>query len=149
MSPPRACRSPTRRCSTPLPGPAPSASKPCRAAPPRRSLSNNDREALAALRRNIEALGEIARARIVPGDATRPPRAAAACAVAFLDPPYGSGLAGPALAALAAAGWLTPTALVVIETAARETVAPLPGFTLLDQRVYGAARLVFLRREPR
>ena len=67
-----------------------------------------DREALAVLRKNIAALGEGARAQIVPGDATRPPRAMARCAVAFLDPPYRSGLAAPALAALDAAGWLAP-----------------------------------------
>ena len=28
-----------------------------------------------------------------------------------------------------------------------EAMAPPPGFTQLDERVYGAARLVFLRRE--
>ncbi len=107
----------------------------------------SEREALAALRRNVGALGEEDRAQIVAGDATRPPRAAFACAVAFLDPPYHSGLAGPAVAALAAVGWLTPDALVVIEVAAREEL-PLPaGFTLMDERVYGAARLVFVRRE--
>jgi 16S rRNA (guanine966-N2)-methyltransferase len=105
-----------------------------------------DPGALAILRRNLEGLGETARSRIVPGDATRPPRGAVACAVAFLDPPYRSGFAGPALTALAAAGWLTPDALVVIETAAREEVPLAGGFILLDDRVYGAARLVFLRR---
>jgi 16S rRNA (guanine966-N2)-methyltransferase len=105
-----------------------------------------DHDALAALRRNIETLGETTHTRIMPGDATRPPRGTAACAVAFLDPPYRSGLAGPALTALAAAGWLTPEALVVIETAAGEEFPPGEGFTLLDERVYGAARLVFLRR---
>ena len=68
----------------------------------------NDREALAALRRNIADLGETARSRVIAGDATRPPRAPIACAVAFLDPPYASGLAVPALTALAAAGWLCP-----------------------------------------
>jgi len=107
----------------------------------------NEREALAALRRNVGALGEAERAHIVAGDATRPPRAAFACAVAFLDPPYRSGLAAPSLVALAAAGWLAPDALVVIEVAAREDFPPAPGFSLIDQRVYGAARLVFLRRE--
>jgi len=107
----------------------------------------SEREALAALRRNVAALGEADRAQIIAGDATRPPRAAFACAVAFLDPPYRSGLAAPALSALAAAGWLTPDALVVIEVAAREEL-PLPaGFSMMDERVYGAARLVFLRRE--
>ena len=106
-----------------------------------------DRDALSTLRRNIEILGETARSRIILGDATRPPRGPVTCAVTFLDPPYRSGLAGPALAALAAAGWLTPAALVVIEVAAREEFSPAKGFTLLEERVYGAARLVFLRRE--
>ena len=105
-----------------------------------------DHDALATLRHNIETLGETTRTRIMPGDATRPPRGTVACAVAFLDPPYRSGLAGPALAALAAAGWLTPDALVAIETAAREELPPADGFTLLDERIYGAARLTFLRR---
>lgn len=104
------------------------------------------REALAALRRNVAALGESERAHIVAGDATRPPRAPFACAVAFLDPPYRSGLAAPALTALAAAGWLAPDALVVVEIAASETLPPPAGFTIVDERVYGAARLVFLRR---
>ena len=86
------------------------------------------------------------RSRIIAGDAARPPRAAIACAVAFLDPPYRSGLAGPALTALAAAGWLAAEALVAIEIAAREELPPVEGFTLLDERRYGAARLVLLRR---
>jgi len=107
----------------------------------------SEREALAALRRNVGALGEGDQAQIIAGDATRPPRATLACAVAFLDPPYKSGLAAPALGALAAAGWLTRDALVVIEVAAREDLPPVPGFTMIDERVYGAARLVCLRRE--
>jgi 16S rRNA (guanine966-N2)-methyltransferase len=106
----------------------------------------NDRAALAALRRNIADLDETARARVIVGDATRPPRAPLACAVAFVDPPYKSGLAAPALTALAAACWLTPNALAVVEIGAREAFAPPAGFALLDERVYGAARLVFLRR---
>jgi 16S rRNA (guanine966-N2)-methyltransferase len=107
-----------------------------------------DREALAILRRNIAILGEEDRARVMPADATRPPRAGFACAVAFLDPPYGSGLAATALGALAAAGWLTPDALAIVEVAAKEEFVPPPGFTMADERVYGAARLVFLQREP-
>ena len=107
----------------------------------------SEREALTALRRNVGALGEGERAHIVAGDATRPPRAVLACAVAFLDPPYHSGLAAPALGALAAADWLTHTALIVIEVAAREELSLPEGFTLVEERVYGAARLVFLRRK--
>ena len=106
-----------------------------------------DRSALGILRQNIEALGEGDRARVLYGDATHPPRASFPCAVAFLDPPYRSGLAGAALTALAAAGWLVPGALAIAEIAAREELALLAGFTLVDERVHGAARLVFLRRE--
>ena len=106
----------------------------------------NGREALAALRRNIAALGEEERAHVVTGDAARPPRAPFVCALVFLDPPYNSGLAVPVLTALAAAGWLIPRALAVVEIAAAEILAPPAGFTRLDERVYGAARLVFLRR---
>jgi 16S rRNA (guanine966-N2)-methyltransferase len=104
-----------------------------------------DRDALAVLKKNIEALGESARARVLPGDATHPPRAMSPCAVAFLDPPYRSGLADAALPALGAAGWLAPGTLAVVEIAAREHFAPPTGFILVDERVYGAARLMFLR----
>jgi 16S rRNA (guanine966-N2)-methyltransferase len=103
-------------------------------------------EALAALRRNVASLGESDRTQILPYDATRPPRAGKRCAVVFIDPPYRSGLAAPALAAIDAAGWLTPDALAVIEIGTREEFHPPAGFTPLDQRAYGAARLVFLRR---
>jgi 16S rRNA (guanine966-N2)-methyltransferase len=106
-----------------------------------------DPEALAILRRNVASLGESARAEILPCDATRPPRAGLRCAVAFLDPPYRSGLAAAALGAIAAAGCLAADALTVIEVGAHEEFVPPAGFTLLDGRVYGAARLVFLRRE--
>ena len=102
----------------------------------------SDAQALTALRRNIAALAETGRARIIAGDACRPPPAAFACKLVFLDPPYGAGLA-----ALAAAGWLAPDAIAVIEIAAREEFLAPPGFTSIDERVYGAARLVFLRRQ--
>jgi 16S rRNA (guanine966-N2)-methyltransferase len=105
----------------------------------------NGREAFAALRRNVAVLGEGARAQIISGDATRPPRASFACALAFLDPPYGSGIAPNALTALAAAGWLEAEALAIVEVAAREPFAAPSAFTMIDERVYGAARLVFLR----
>ena len=107
----------------------------------------DNRAALAALRRNIDMLDEDEHAHVVRGDATRPPRALFRCAVAFLDPPYGSGLAATALAALDAAGWLAPGAVAVVEVAAGDDFAPPAGFATIDSRVYGAARLIFLRRE--
>jgi len=106
-----------------------------------------EKAALAMLRANLAALDEYDNAYVLAGDATHPPRAPYSCAVAFLDPPYHSGLAAPALAALAGSGWLADDVLAVIELAARE-VLPLPdGFLPIDERIYGAARLIFLQRE--
>ena len=95
----------------------------------------------------VAALGESDRAEIVPGDAARPPRARLKCAVAFVDPPYRSGLAAPALEALDRADWLAPDALAIVELGKREELVPPAAFTFLDERVYGTARLVFLRRK--
>lgn len=102
------------------------------------------REALDAIRHNVEACREGPRAKILRADATRPPRASVACGVIFLDPPYHKGLAAPALAALVAAGWLAQRAICCVELAADEDFTPPEGFEALDERRYGAARIVLL-----
>ena len=61
--------------------------------------------------------------------------------LAFLDPPYGSGLGGQALARLA----LAPGAWASLETA-RGEVIDVPGFALEAERVHGKAKLNLLRR---
>ncbi len=104
-----------------------------------------DADALVVLRQNLDSLGARERARAYPLDATQPGRAPEACDLALLDPPYGAELAGPALTALAAGGWLGPGAAVVVELAKGDAFTPPDGFALVDERVYGAARLVFLR----
>ena len=82
-------------------------------------------------------------------DATRlppPPFAAGApCAIAFLDPPYGSGAACPALAGLAGHGWLAEGGLAVVEVGAREPFTAPPAFAVIDDRSWGAARVLFYR----
>jgi len=101
--------------------------------------------ALAALRRNVRALDEEARGTALQCDALRPPPAPAPCGLILMDPPYGQGLAPPALSALGAAGWLAAGALVAVELMAREPMEPPEGFETLDERKYGKARVVFLR----
>ena len=96
-----------------------------------------DRTALAALRANVAACGAGARARVLDGDALRPPPGMP-CTVAFLDPPYGEGLVPRALTALAAAGWLAPGALMVAEMGRDE---PSPFAERLIARTHGAARI--------
>jgi 16S rRNA (guanine966-N2)-methyltransferase len=108
-------------------------------------LASDARKLLA---RNIAALGEQERTTILSGDATRPPHALAPVALALLDPPYGKGLGAKALAALAAAGWFAPDTLIVLEIGAKESPDVPEGFTLRDDRRYGAARLLFIESTP-
>ena len=104
----------------------------------------NDRAALAVLRGNIAACREEARCTVLAADATRPPRADAPCALAFLDPPYRAGLLDTALAALSGAGWIAPDALVCAEYGGPPPHPP-PGFAVLAERPHGAAHLLVLR----
>jgi 16S rRNA (guanine966-N2)-methyltransferase len=97
-----------------------------------------DRAAIDAIRRNLAALGgegEILAA------AAEQARIAAPLDLAFLDPPYRSGLAASALPHLP----LASGALVSVETAHDEEVAA-EGFEEEAVRTYGKARVTLLRR---
>ena len=106
--------------------------------------------ARGAIRNNLDSLGLIGVARIHRRDAAdlgpRMGSVGAPFDLAFLDPPYGLGLAERALAGLAAGAWLAEGALAVLERAAGDGQLQLEGWELLDERVYGAARVSFLRR---
>ncbi len=109
------------------------------------TLLDLDAIAADAARDNAKALGETAHIVICRMDATRPGEASAAHGLVFLDPPYGAGLAALALGALAAKGWIAERALVVVEVAKAEVFSPPDGFTLVTERVFGAARFVLMR----
>ena len=114
-------------------------------------LVDNGAEARALLRANVEGLGLGGVTRIWRADATALGAAPAGgrFALAFLDPPYGKDLAGPALAALATGGWLEPDALCVVEEAAKSEIAAPPGLALVDERTYGDTRIaIFAAAEP-
>jgi 16S rRNA (guanine966-N2)-methyltransferase len=65
--------------------------------------------------------------------------------LAFLDPPYGKGLAEKALASLRDGGWLTAGALLVVEEAMAAAFVAPDGFEELERRAYDDTALVFLR----
>jgi 16S rRNA (guanine966-N2)-methyltransferase len=109
---------------------------------------DNDPDAIRLIGENLRKLGETAAAKVVRADALRPPPAQRSCDLVFLDPPYRSGQAAPALGALDHAGWIAPDAIVTIELAHNEDI-PLPaGFEVVDERRYGAAKIVILRKAP-
>jgi 16S rRNA (guanine966-N2)-methyltransferase len=107
-------------------------------------------EARALMRQNVEALGLGGVTRIFRRDATKLGAAHPVdpFSLVFLDPPYRQGLAERTLASLAAGGWLTPDALVVVEEAADAGFAVPPGFTEIDRRRYDDTEFTFLTPGP-
>ncbi|HEX4370707.1 MAG TPA: 16S rRNA (guanine(966)-N(2))-methyltransferase RsmD [Rhizomicrobium sp.] len=110
-------------------------------------LVDNDAESRALQRENVEALGLTGVTKIWRRDATDlGPLGAGAGGpfdLVFLDPPYRKDLVAPALKSLHEGGWLSPNALLVIETAKGETFTH-DGFTQLDTRNYGDTDVTFL-----
>jgi 16S rRNA (guanine966-N2)-methyltransferase len=106
---------------------------------------DNDAASVRLIGENVATLRETASAKVVRADATRPPPGREPCDLVFLDPPYRSEQAVPALTALAAAGWIAPEAIVTIELAYNEDVLAPAGFEAIDERRYGAAKIVILK----
>jgi 16S rRNA (guanine966-N2)-methyltransferase len=97
-----------------------------------------DREALAALKANIDKLGATGtnvRAQSAESFTSGP------FDIVFMDPPYGSGLGQKVLPRLA----LESGAWASIETAYNEDVA-VPGFEADAVRTHGKAKLTLLRK---
>ncbi len=107
-------------------------------------------QARALMRENVTALGLGGAARIFRRDATKlgPAYPLEPFSLAFLDPPYGQGLAAKALAAARAGGWFAPDALIVVEEAAKPQFATPEGFTELERRRYDDTEFVILRFAP-
>jgi 16S rRNA (guanine966-N2)-methyltransferase len=108
---------------------------------------DNGAEARALLRQNVEALGLGGTTKVYRRDATKlgdvhPHRP---FSLAFLDPPYGRGLAEPALAALRDGNWLTPDALVIVEEATAANFSPPPGYEERERRTYDDTTFVIMR----
>jgi 16S rRNA (guanine966-N2)-methyltransferase len=104
-------------------------------------------EARALIRRNVEALGLTGFTRIFRRSAVDlgPASARDRSTLAFLDPPYGKGLAERALISAAEGGWLNSGAVAVIEER-KGTHLVLPrGFLELDRRAWGDTEVLFAR----
>jgi 16S rRNA (guanine966-N2)-methyltransferase len=111
-------------------------------------LIESDPEALRLAKANLGRIGSPSHVRLMAGDAARLGTAPHPFDLVFLDPPYGSGLARPALAGLRH-GWLAPDARIIVELAAKESLDVPPGFTVERKRRYGAAKFLFLRLQDR
>lgn len=104
---------------------------------------DSDAGARAAIRGNLDRLGLAGSARISRRDASRPggsdgPR----YDLAFVDPPYGAGLAEAALRGVGA--WMRPGALAVVETAASESLTA-GSWSEARRQVHGGTAIRILR----
>ncbi len=103
-------------------------------------------EGRALVRENIEALGLGGVSKLFRRDATKlgpmPPQDP--FTLVFLDPPYGRGLGGKALASLQSGGWLAKDALLVLEESAEGEIGLPTGFTLIEKRDYGDTQIQIL-----
>lgn len=106
---------------------------------------DDGRVAQKLIAQNVALCGADRETVLIRRDARRlPPRDGAAASLIFLDPPYGKGLGGPALATAQAGGWIAPGALAVWEESAEQ---PAPdGWEALDVRRYGDSHITFLQR---
>lgn len=107
----------------------------------------NHPAALAALRANIGKCRARELCHIRDADAARfSERAPAPATLVLMDPPYRSGLWESALESVDRGGWIDADTVVVLEIGRKDPLAVPPGFELLDDRRYGAGRIVLLRR---
>jgi len=105
----------------------------------------NDAATARLIKRNADHLGASAATTVIRRDATQPGAARIPAGLVLMDAPYRSGLTGPALNALTEGGWIAPGGIIVIEVGRDEEVTPPPDFEVIDDRHYGAARVVYLR----
>jgi 16S rRNA (guanine966-N2)-methyltransferase len=110
-------------------------------------LIDDAAEARALMRDNVTALGLGGTTRIFRRDATAlgDVHPLEPFGLAFLDPPYGQGLAERALASARAGSWLLSDALIVVEEAANAEFTSPAGFAEIERRRYDETELVFLR----
>lgn len=109
-----------------------------------------DATARGCIRDNVETLQLFGNTRIHRRSATdlgpKPAGLGGLFDLAFIDPPYHLELAPLALEQMVSGAWLSPDALAVVETGSDEPPPSATGWTAVDERIYGAARVTFLRR---
>ncbi len=104
-------------------------------------------DARALIRETVESLSLTGETRIFKRDATSlgPASKIDRYGLAFLDPPYGRGLAEKALSGLLEGSWLTSNAICVVEDRTGAAFTIPAGLTELDNRTWGETQVRFLR----
>lgn len=107
-------------------------------------LVDQSPESLKLAQANAMHIGELPQCRILQADVAQLPHPPFRCTLLYVDPPYGGGFATPCLKGLLAQGWLSARAMVLVETQAREALNVPEDYEILDERIYGNAKLTIL-----
>ena len=98
------------------------------------SFVEKDRDALHALRHNVQSLGVEDRCEIYPLDANHLQSSTKRHEIIFLDPPYGAGLGEKALLRAKTRDWLHNNCWVVWESAREEALDIEPTRFIIDEK---------------
>lgn len=98
---------------------------------------DNAAPSLALIRTNIERMGIDAQTSIIRSDAISIRQAQKTMDLVFVDPPYGTNLIEPALAAAHDQGWIGAHTIIVVEADSRDDVTVPNELVLEDKRRYG------------
>ncbi len=108
-------------------------------------------KARAAIRKNIEKMGLFGVTRLHRHDATKlkiaPGNLRGAFTHIFMDPPYNKGLWRPALLRLRDHGLIAENGIIILEDS-KDAEINLAGFDVMADKIWGAARVMFLRLPP-
>lgn len=83
--------------------------------------------------------------KIIKANAANLPHSSKQYNFVFSDAPYDKGLSEKALAELAKKNWLADKALCIVEVRHNESLEIPQSFDLIDERIYGQAKVVFLK----
>ena len=83
--------------------------------------------------------------KIITADASRLGRSFQQYNLVFMDAPYNKGLSELALVSLVENNWLEKDAICVVETECKESLAYPHNFELIGERLYGIAKIRFLK----
>ena len=110
------------------------------------TFMENAKASQRAISANVSACQADSVVNLIETDVLAAPRAASPCGLIHLDPPYGKGLVSAALQRLETNGWIASGAICCAELGKDETLQIPEGFRQLEDRRYGAARIVILTK---
>ena len=110
------------------------------------TFMENAKASQRAISANVSACQADSAVNLIETDVLAAPRAASPCGLIHLDPPYGKGLVSAALQRLETNGWIASGAICCAELGKDETLQIPEGFRQLEDRRYGAARIVILTK---